>query len=204
MYFAAMSDANLNTPLCELSALFNKAAVTAENCAHLCIDVQNIFTAPDIAAHIAETITPAFRKAGMTNYWVHFSQKTNEAGMPVGGEAFCEVKPLPGDPVIRKTEASAFEGSDINAHLQANHIKLVVLTGFAFGCCVRATARDAQKNGYQTIILTDGTYSEGKRAIKEEMVKDGIILTSSQDFFTALQANRNGSGTPAIKPLSPS
>lgn len=169
----------------DLIKLFQAASIGPANCAHLAIDIQKCFAIKETARHIANNITPAFRKHSIPNYWVHLSDHVDENNIPIGVDAFCEVSPLPEEKVVRKTTASAFKGSNIDKLLKEKNIKLVVITGFAFNCCVKATAEDAIKNNYNVVILTDGVEQYGPA--KFELAAKGATFANSNEFIKAIQ-----------------
>lgn len=62
------------------------------------------------------------------------------------------VAPAPGEPVIDKTYASAFYGTDLLSRLVRRGTDTVVIVGNSTSGCVRATAVDAQQNGFDVIL----------------------------------------------------
>lgn len=172
----------------KLRETFQQAAIGPADCAHLCVDVQNVFAEKRIAKHIAATITPAFREAAIPNYWGFFSFDVDENGMPCGNLfSFCEVRPLPGDPVIEKEGMSTFKDTDLDNRLKQDKTRLVAITGFAFPHCVYHTALDALEKDYHVVMLTDGMESR-KGAEQDTLVEKGAIFATSQEFFNALKA----------------
>jgi len=174
----------------DLVRLFKENAVTASDCAHLCIDVQKIYDNLSTATHIADKINPVFNQLGICNYLIFQAYEVNENGLPFGSSAFNQVRPFPGDKIVRKTRSSAVGGSNIDTLLKENNSRLVAITGFAFGQCVKQTAEDIQKGqyGYHTVIFTDGVNRDPSHySLQDEMAKKGIVFTSSQNFFEALQ-----------------
>lgn len=63
--------------------------------------------------------------------------------------------PRPGELVIRKTQASAFFGTHLNACLIAKGIDTLVVTGCTTSGCVRASVIDAMALNYRTTVATD-------------------------------------------------
>ncbi len=62
------------------------------------------------------------------------------------------VAPEDGEPVIDKTYASAFYGTDLLSRLVREGADTVVIVGNSTSGCVRATAVDAQQNGFDVIL----------------------------------------------------
>lgn len=93
---------------------------------------------------------------------------------------------LPEDAVIisKATEPdkeaySGFEGTDLAEILRKNGVKRVYVCGVATEYCVRATALDAVKLGFETFLIKDavkGITPEGERKALEEMEKEGVRL----------------------------
>jgi nicotinamidase-related amidase len=77
-----------------------------------------------------------------------------EAGSP-WVEVDPRIAPLPDEPVIVKTFASAFFGTALPSVLAAEGCDSVVVTGASTSGCVRATAVDALQHGYRTIVPRD-------------------------------------------------
>lgn len=65
------------------------------------------------------------------------------------------LEPRPGELVIRKTQASAFFGTHLNACLIARGIDTLVVTGCTTSGCVRASVIDAMALNYRTTVASD-------------------------------------------------
>tara|TARA_B110000014_G_C20092026_1_gene571852 strand:+ start:686 stop:1258 length:573 start_codon:yes stop_codon:yes gene_type:complete len=81
---------------------------------------------------------------------------------------------------------SGFEGTELSAVLKTHGISKVFVCGLATDYCVRATAIDARKEGFEVMLLGDCVQSvdiqegDGKKAL-QEMTKFGCgILTSNK------------------------
>ena len=72
-----------------------------------------------------------------------------------GGQIVPELKPLPGEYIVRKTQASAFFGTNFGAWLVQQGADTVVVTGCTTSGCVRATVVDAMQNNFRTIVARD-------------------------------------------------
>ena len=72
-----------------------------------------------------------------------------------GGQVVPELKPLPGEYMVRKTQASAFFGTSLAAWLVQQGADTVVVTGCTTSGCVRATVVDAMQNNFRTIVARD-------------------------------------------------
>jgi biuret amidohydrolase len=70
-------------------------------------------------------------------------------------EILDEVKPKPGELIIRKTTVSAFSSTGIEASLRAMGRDHLVFTGISTNMCVDSTARDAADRGFKCILVED-------------------------------------------------
>lgn len=62
------------------------------------------------------------------------------------------VAPEEGEPVLDKSYASAFYGTDLVSRLIRDDIDTIVIVGNSTSGCVRATAVDAQSNGFNVVL----------------------------------------------------
>lgn len=104
------------------------------------------------------------------------------------------VKPLPGEPVIRKSVNSSFIGTDLQQRLDAAGIDTVVIAGLTTEHCVSTTARMAGNFGYHTFVVADATAAFSKTGIKgEHYDAETIHLTAlaqiNNEFATVLNTN---------------
>jgi maleamate amidohydrolase len=63
--------------------------------------------------------------------------------------------PLPGELVVRKTQASAFFGTDLSSYLTRKAVDSVIIAGCTTSGCVRATVVDAISYNFRTIVVAD-------------------------------------------------
>lgn len=111
-------------------------------------------------------------------------------GLP-GNDFRDEVRPLPGEPVIKKNVNSAFIGTDLRQQLDALHIKTVVIAGLTTQHCVSTTARMAGNYGYKTFVVSDATAAfraEGGDGVSyaAELVHQVSLATIDGEFGTVL------------------
>ena len=104
------------------------------------------------------------------------------------------VKPLPGEPVIKKSVNSAFIGTDLKERLDAAKIDTVVIVGLVSEHCVSTTARMAGNLGYKTFVVADATAAFAKTGINgEHYDAETIHLTAlaqiNNEFATVLNTN---------------
>jgi nicotinamidase-related amidase len=101
------------------------------------------------------------------------------------------VKPLPGEPVIKKSVNSSFIGTDLQQRLDTAGIDTVVIVGLTTEHCVSTTARMAGNFGYNTFVVADATAAFNKKGINgEHYSAETIHLTSlaqlNGEFATVL------------------
>lgn len=142
-------------------------AVSPEGTALIVIDVQKGFDEkswgernnPDAEQNIARLID-AWRQHGSPIYFIqHQSKNPNSPLRPnyVGSEIKDIVRPQPGEPILQKSENSAFIGTDLEERLRAGNQDTVVVTGLITDHCVSTTARMAANLGFKTIVVSDAT-----------------------------------------------
>ena len=66
-----------------------------------------------------------------------------------------ELAPAPGEYVLRKTQPSAFFGTDLIGWLVQRRVDTLIVTGATTSGCVRATVVDAMSHNFRTIVATD-------------------------------------------------
>lgn len=70
-------------------------------------------------------------------------------------EILDELKPLPGEHVLRKTTIGAFASTNIDSLLRALGCEQLYLTGISTNMCVETTAREAADRGYLVTLVED-------------------------------------------------
>ncbi len=66
-----------------------------------------------------------------------------------------ELTPLPGELVVRKTNASAFFATGLVGWLAGRRVDTLLVSGCTTSGCVRATVVDASSHNFRTIVITD-------------------------------------------------
>jgi nicotinamidase-related amidase len=107
-------------------------------------------------------------------------------GLP-GNDIKEEVKPVTGEPVIKKNVNSAFIGTDLRERLDAEGIHTVVIVGLTTQHCISSTARMASNYGYETIIVSDATAAFRSKSLDGEsipaqLVHDVSLATLNGEF----------------------
>lgn len=63
--------------------------------------------------------------------------------------------PRPGELVVRKTQASAFFGTDLSSYLTYKGVDSVIIAGCTTSGCVRATVVDAISHNFRPVIVAE-------------------------------------------------
>ena len=145
----------------------------------LVVDFVNGFNDPDlfgggnIAQAIAQTavLLAAAREAGVPVCFtrVVYAADGSDAGIfclkapglkiltedHVSSAVVDELAPAPGEYVLRKTQPSAFFGTDLIGWLVQRRVDTLIVTGATTSGCVRATVVDAMSHNFRTIVATD-------------------------------------------------
>jgi nicotinamidase-related amidase len=95
------------------------------------------------------------------------------------------VKPIPGEPIIKKNVNSAFIGTNLKQQLDEQKINTLVIVGLTTDHCVSTTTRMAGNFGFETFVVSDATATFNKKGI------DGQHYSAALIHETAL-ASLNG------------
>jgi nicotinamidase-related amidase len=111
-------------------------------------------------------------------------------GLP-GNALKDEVKPLPGEPLFKKSVNSAFIGTGLRERLDAAGIRTVVIVGLTIEHCVSTTVRMAANFGYTTFLVADATAAFRSKALNGEaipaqVVYDVSLATLNREFAEVL------------------
>lgn len=82
---------------------------------------------------------------------------------------------------------SAFSGTDLGAQLRAKNIRRIFLTGLATDYCVKSTALDGRREGFEVVLIEDATRGIDVppgtvAAAIEEMKAAGVQVINSGDL----------------------
>jgi nicotinamidase-related amidase len=103
-------------------------------------------------------VTIGAAHAGALDAPLHMRRLFNEFHNFVGSrehEILDELKPLPGEHVLRKTTIGAFASTNIDSLLRALGCEQLYLTGVSTNMCVETTAREAADRGYGVTLVED-------------------------------------------------
>jgi len=71
-------------------------------------------------------------------------------------EILDELKPLPGEHLLRKTTVGAFASTSIDSLLRSLRVDQLYLVGVSTNMCVETSAWEAADRGYQVTLAEDG------------------------------------------------
>jgi nicotinamidase-related amidase len=119
---------------------------------------------PQAESNIAELLN-AWRKSGATV--VHVRHISRTIGSPFwpgqpGAEFQQELQPLDTEHVVEKNVADAFTHSGLERWLRVRGVEALVIVGVSTNNSVEATARIAGNLGFQTSVVSDGTFAFDK------------------------------------------
>lgn len=154
---------------------------------------------PDLLVGNVGALLQAARTAALPIVHIQHCAAPGDAfaeGAP-GWPIFPPVGPEGSEPVVRKRAGNAFEGTDLQARLQAMGARTLVVAGLQTEHCVAATCRGALRLGYAVQLAADGhsTWPDGARSAGEIMAAEcaaleaeGVILRSTDHLVEWLGA----------------
>lgn len=86
-----------------------------------------------------------------------------------------EVKPIDGEPIIKKDVNSAFIGTDLKERLEQQAITKLVIIGLTTNHCISTTTRMAGNFGFDTLLISDATATFDRIGINGEKFDSEII-----------------------------
>lgn len=109
----------------------------------------------------------------------------------VGNEFKDIVKPIEGEPIIKKNVNSAFIGTDLKEQLDNNKITKLVIVGLTTDHCVSTTTRMAGNYGFDTFIVSDATATFNKKGLEgqnfsAELIHDTALASLNGEFATVI------------------
>jgi len=104
------------------------------------------------------------------------------------GNAFKHVvKPIAGEPVIKKNVNSAFIGTDLEEQLNDLKITKLVIVGLTTDHCISTTTRMAGNLGFKTFLVSDATATFSRKGLQGENYPAELMhataLASLKDEF---------------------
>lgn len=108
-----------------------------------------------------------WRQHGWPVYFIQHNSRNPRSPLRPGtaGNAIKEiVQPQPGEPVLTKSENSAFIGTDLEERLRTQQHNALVLVGLTTDHCVSTTTRMAANLGFRPILVADATATFDRRS----------------------------------------
>jgi nicotinamidase-related amidase len=95
-----------------------------------------------------------------------------------------EVKPEPGEWIIRKYRPDAFFASTLDALLRWNGVKTIVLIGSGATVGVVPTLSSARNNGYATVAVSDAIVARDPKRMPEALrvMADNAIMSKTEEI----------------------
>lgn len=107
-----------------------------------------------------------------------------------------DMQPREEDLLVDKTQADAFQDTDLDASLKARSIGTVCVTGLVSEGCVRATCLGGPKRGYRVVLVSDAHSSFHREAASRiRQWNDTLsgqldgVLPASEIEFAALETS---------------
>jgi nicotinamidase-related amidase len=99
-----------------------------------------------------------------------------------------EVKPVAGEPVIRKPRMNPFFGTDLESILRSRDIDTLALMGAATEFVVEAAARHAADADFRVIVLQDccAAFSDETHKVSLHIMDHLATLATSADFLQSV------------------
>ena len=175
-------------------------AIPAErsNSALLVIDVQNgvvegAYKRDEVIANI-ETAVAKARSAGVPVVWVQHSDEelaidSNE------WQIVSELIPLSGEPIVRKTFRSSFEGTNLEEVLGGLDAGHLIVCGAQTNNCIRHTSHDALAKGYNVTLIADAHTTTGYEW-GGHVVDAQAVVEEQNDNFNEQLPGRGGRSLP--------
>lgn len=100
--------------------------------------------------------------------------------------------PLPGEKVITKEEANAFDRTGLLDYLKSHHVKRLVLCGMQTHMCLEAATRAAYDLGYKCIVVEDACATRalkwGERTVSAADVQASTLASLDRFYAKVVKA----------------
>lgn len=161
------------------------------------IDIQNFYfpggrmplTEPEAASRAARRLLDDFRARHQAIIHVQHLPRDQAKPTPDHGDPqyqiHADVRPLPGEIVIGKHQASAFRDTDLLATLRRLGVHRLVIAGMQTHMCVEAATRAAADHGFEVIVAHDACATR-------PLEFNGVTVPARDVHAGALAAMRDG------------
>ena len=136
----------------------------------------------------------SFRDRGLPVVHVqHFSSRPGATFLlpdTHGAEIHENVKPIPGETVIRKNYPNSFRETDLLEHIKTHNISELVICGMMTHMCVDSTVRAAFDHGFRCTVLSDACTTRGLTYDNIEIPAEhvhGAFLAALSPVFATLR-----------------
>ena len=107
----------------------------------------------------------------------------------VGNQFKDVVKPINGEPIIKKNVSSAFIGTDLKDRLDSEKISTLIVVGLTTDHCVSTTVRMASDFGYDTFVVSDATATFKNNGLDgqfflAELIHETALASLNNEFAT--------------------
>jgi isochorismate hydrolase len=183
-----------------------------EKSALLVIDMQGYFLDEDSHAYVPDSIgikdhirnlTEGFRANARPVLFTRYASLPGEDPGAMGrwwkdvlldgdkgSEISLSMNPLPSEKVIRKSQYSAFVGTELEQMLRSAGVEQVVIVGVLTHLCCETTARDAFMRGFDVFFVADATATKSLSLHMASLrtLADGFsTLVTTQEVLRCLQ-----------------
>lgn len=134
--------------------------------------------------HIA-ALTAAFRKSGQPV--LHIRHREDDPASDFH-EAAAGYQPMPcaqaaaGEPIFIKRTSSGFASTDLEAHLRANNITDLIVTGAVAGFCINSTVRAGADLGFRMTVVRDAVLGFDLSGLSAQTIFDVTMAHLEADF----------------------
>ena len=103
---------------------------------------------------------------------------------PWGNSVHERIAPRSGEVVIKKSRASVFFGTILDAHLRQQGVESLIIVGESTSGCVRASVADAYSLGFDTVVVEEGVFDRSplshKMALFDMHLKYATVVSAEE------------------------
>jgi nicotinamidase-related amidase len=183
----------------------NKIIFRPQTSALFVIDMQQFFCTPSSHAYFKDStkiipnihqLITIYRHTSLPVIFTRYALLTTESPGAMGrwwhdvlyddnnlSNIIAQLKPLPHEPVIRKTQYSAFYQTELQSILHKLKVTNILITGVLTHLCCETTARDAFMRNFDVFFVKDATASDKKN------LHNASLQTLSDGFARLVTTN---------------
>jgi nicotinamidase-related amidase len=151
---------------------------------------------PEEAAAAAARLLAAFREGDDPVVHVRHAGAPGDGFLErdtPGAEFHPSVEPEEGEDVVVKASPNAFLDTDLDARLQADEVRELVVVGMMTSMCVDATVRTAADLGYDVTVVADAcacpTLERGGTKVPADQVQTAFLAALESAYATVVDAD---------------